>query len=219
VKYVPADKLPHFAEIGCDNRLVACRSLHAGKWNVDTSTLIHNGEKVGTISPGKKHIVDINTKVQIMAGRDDLYDLEFEDNRMSTILELLMRRYTGIFSYPVAVDEDYFAMRVGVPVPMFRQLLYKLALEHVIRYIPADHATVLFLHHDRLRPKNLNLDLEKYERLKASADERTMKMADYVQQEEICRSSYLLEYFGQSEAADCGTCDVCRAKKAMPSRD
>ena len=162
--------------------------------------------------------VDINTKVQIMAGRDDLYDLEFEDNRMSTILELLMRRYTGIFSYPVAVDEDYFAMRVGVPVPMFRQLLYKLALEHVIRYIPADHATVLFLHHDRLRPKNLNLDLEKYERLKASADERTMKMADYVQQEEICRSSYLLEYFGQSEAADCGTCDVCRAKKAMPSR-
>ena len=163
--------------------------------------------------------IDINTKVQIMAGRDDLYELEFEDHRMSTILELLMRRYTGIFSYPVAVDEEYFAMRLGVQVPMFRQLLYKLALEHVIRYIPADHATVLFLHHDRLRPKNLNLDIEKYDRLKASADERTMKMADYIQEEDTCRSSYLLEYFGQSGASDCGTCDVCRAKKALPSRN
>lgn len=32
---------------------------------VDGTDLIHNGEKVGTVSPGKKHIVDINTKVVI----------------------------------------------------------------------------------------------------------------------------------------------------------
>jgi superfamily II DNA helicase RecQ len=36
------------------------------------------------------------------------------------------------------------------------------------------------------------------------------KMIDYVSQEDTCRSSYLLEYFGQTDSADCGTCDVCR---------
>jgi ATP-dependent DNA helicase RecQ len=85
----------------------------------------------------------------------------------------------------------------------------------VIRYIPCDKATVLFLHHDRLRPKNLNLDVEKYNSLKLSSQERMQKMLDYVQEEDTCRSSYLLEYFGQSESADCGTCDVCRVRRSL----
>ena len=159
--------------------------------------------------------VDISTKVQIMASRDDIYDLQFEDGRMYTLLEMLMRRYTGLFSYPVPVDEEYLASRVGVEVPMLRQLLYKLSLEHVIRYIPCDRATVLFLHHDRLRPKNLNLDVEKYESLKDASYQRMQKMLDYVQEDDICRSRYLLEYFGQTESADCLTCDVCRARRSV----
>ncbi len=162
--------------------------------------------------------VEISTKVQIMASRNDIYDLDFEDGRMYSLLEMLMRRYTGLFSYPVPIDEDYLASRVGVEKPMLRQLLYKLSLEHVIRYIPCDKATVLFLHHDRLRPKNLNLDIEKYESLKTASEERMQKMLDYVQEEDTCRSAYLLEYFGQSESADCGTCDVCRAKRAVKAQ-
>ena len=157
--------------------------------------------------------VDISTKIQIAVNRDYLYDIEFEDSCMPRILEMMMRRYTGIFSYPVPIDEDYIASQIGVQVPMLRQLLYKMSLEHVIRYIPCDHATVLYLHHERLRPKNLNLDPEKYDLLKGASDCRMQKMMDYVQEEDVCRSAYLLEYFGQEESADCGTCDVCRSSK------
>ena len=161
--------------------------------------------------------VDISTKVQISVSRNDLYEAEFEDPRMSAVLEMLMRRYTGIFSYPTPVDEEYISSRIGVTVPIFRQLLYKLSLEHIIRYIPCDHATVLYLHHDRLRPKNVNLDPEKYDLLKGSCESRMQKMIDYVQEDEVCRSSYLLEYFGQTDSADCGTCDVCRNAKVSAS--
>ncbi len=159
--------------------------------------------------------VDISAKVQILVDRNDLYDIDFPDPKMPQLLETLMRKYTGLFSYPVPVDEDFVAGRIGVPVPQFRQLLYKLSLEHVIKYIPNDHATILYLHHERLRPKNLNLDPERYEFLKSSHHDRMQKMIDYISGEDTCRSSYLLEYFGQSESTDCGTCDVCRASKAM----
>ncbi|MBR2127982.1 MAG: RecQ family ATP-dependent DNA helicase [Bacteroidales bacterium] len=158
--------------------------------------------------------VDISTKVQITASRNDLYDVELPDPRLAGLLELLMRKYTGVFSYPVPVDEDYLAGRLNVSVPVLRQLLYKLSLEHLIRYIPCDHATVLFLHHDRLRPKNVNLDPDRYVLLKNSSMERMQKMTDYISEEDICRSAYLLDYFGQSESDDCGTCDVCRAGNA-----
>ena len=157
--------------------------------------------------------VDIATKVQIRADRSELYDMEFPDPQMSGLLEILMRRYTGLFTYPVPVDEDYVASATGVSVPVLRQLLYKLSLEHVIRYIPDDHATVLFLHHERLRPKNLNLDPERYDFLKKSCEQRIEEMIGYVSEDDTCRSSFLLKYFGQTDSADCGTCDICRSSK------
>ena len=158
--------------------------------------------------------VDISTKVQIMVDRNDLYDIEFQNPKLAYLLEILMRRYTGLYSYPVPLDEDYVAAQIGVQVPMLRQMLYQLSLEHVIRYVPCDHATVIFLHHDRLRPKNVNLDPKRYAMLKSSFGERMQKMIDYISEEDTCRSAYLLEYFGQSESEDCGTCDICRAVKS-----
>ena len=163
--------------------------------------------------------IDISTKVQVIADRNDLYDLDFSDRRMASLLEMLMRKYTGLFSYPVPIDEDYIASQIGVQVPVLRQLLYNLSLEHVIKYIPSDHATVIFLHHDRLRPKNVNLDPERHAMLKDSFNGRMQKMIDYVSEEDICRSRYLLEYFGQTESSDCGTCDVCRAGKSRSAMD
>ena len=161
--------------------------------------------------------VDISTKVQIRLERGELYDLEFPDTRMGAILELLMRKHTGVFSYPVPVDEEYMASKIDVTVPMLRQLLYKLSLEHVIRYVPCDHATVLYLHHERLRPKNVNLDPERYEFLKKSSSDRIQKMIDYLNEEDVCRSSYLLDYFGQHDSKNCGTCDVCRSASVSSS--
>lgn len=158
--------------------------------------------------------IDISTKIQITVSRNELYDVEFPDSKMVQLLELLMRKCTGIFSYPVPVDEEYFAGMLDVQVPMLRQLFYKLSLENVVKYIPCDHATVLYLHHERLRPKNVNLDPERYALLKNSAHARMQKMIDYISEDEVCRSAYLLEYFGQKGSAGCGTCDVCRSSKA-----
>ena len=155
--------------------------------------------------------VDISTKVQIRLDRNELYDLDLPEPKMAILLETLMRRYTGLFSYPVPIDEDFVASRIGVQVPALRQMLYKLSLEHIIRYVPCDHATVLYLQHDRLRPKNVNMEPERYALLKSSATERMQKMIDYVSEDDVCRSAYLLEYFGQPESADCGTCDICRS--------
>ena len=163
--------------------------------------------------------VDIQTRVQICVERNQLYELDFENHQMVALLEVLMRKYTGLFSFPVSIDEEYVASLVGTNVPGLRQLLYKLSLEHVIRYVPADHSTVLFLHHDRLRPKNIDLDPERYVLLKEAFMDRMTRMTDYVGQQDVCRSSYLLEYFGQSESDDCGTCDVCRDKASVRRTD
>ena len=158
--------------------------------------------------------VDIPTKVRINVDRKSLYDVELADQGQANLLEALMRSYTGIFSFLQQIDEEYVARRAGQTVPQLRQSLYGLSLAHVISYVPTDHSDVVVLHHDRLRPGNVNLMPSRYAMLKESYHSRSEAMLEYVSETSECRSRYLLRYFGQTETTDCGTCDVCRARRA-----
>ncbi len=157
--------------------------------------------------------LEIKTKVQILPDRKDLYGIDLPDPLMPLVLEKLMRRYTGLFSFPVSIEEDYIASACGTSIPVLRQVLYKLALEHVIKYIPADNADVIYLHHDRLRPGNVQLSPKHYQMLLESSRNRKEAMFDYVEETTECRSKFLLRYFGEESDHDCGTCDICRGRK------
>ena len=154
--------------------------------------------------------IDVKTRVKISVDRTLLYEVGLPDARMIPLLEDLMRRCEGIFSFPVAVDEEFFSSKLGVTVEEYRQLLYRLSLEHVINYIPQVHSDVVFLHHDRLQPGNVRLSPKHYEMLRLNYHGRSEAMMQYAAEEDTCRSRYLLAYFGQTESKDCGTCDVCR---------
>ena len=158
--------------------------------------------------------VETDTRVKIVVDRNALYDIDLPERGMAEVLELLMRSYPGIFSFALGVDEKWFSGKLGITVPALRQLLYKLSLEHVIRYIPTDRTGVIQLHHDRLRPGNLALSPEMYERLHETWLERADAIVAYASEEDCCRSRFLVSYFGQEDASDCGTCDVCRSGKS-----
>ena len=157
---------------------------------------------------------DIPTRVQIIPSREELYDVEIPEQMQQIVLESLMRTYSGLFSYPVQIDEEYIASKAGITVPGLRKVLYGLSLEHIIRYIPADHSSVIYLKENRLRPKNVHLSPERLEKLKASWQERVDAMTEYATEDDTCRSRFLLKYFGQENTEDCGTCDVCRLRKS-----
>ena len=160
--------------------------------------------------------MDIQTRIRIDIDRTALYSTDLPSAEMPGLLEQLMRNYTGIFSFPTPIDEEYIAGKLGTSVPHLRELLYQLSINHVVRYIPADHATVVYLQHPRLHPGDVQLTPKRYQLLKAAAEKRMQTMTDFVEETEECRSKYLLRYFGQEKTDDCGKCDICRAAAARP---
>ena len=159
--------------------------------------------------------MDIQTRVKIDVDRQALYGIDLPDPAMPMLLETLMRLYTGIFSYATPIEEEVVAGRCGVTTAQLRQLLYGLSLNHVIRYIPADHATVISLQHDRLRPGNVQLSPQRYKMLRSTFHGRVQTMLDYVEESDCCRSQFLLRYFGQEDSQPCGKCDLCRSGAAQ----
>ena len=154
--------------------------------------------------------VETPTRVKIMVDRDNLYDVEFSDQSLLDIVEVLMRKYVGIFSFPVPIDEDFVATKCSISIVQLRQALYRLSIEHVLKYIPCDRADVLFLKTEHLAQGNVKLSPLRYKMLQETYHKRMETMIEYVTEEDVCRSRFLLAYFGQSESADCGKCDVCR---------
>ena len=159
--------------------------------------------------------VDIPTRVKIVPDRSRLYDIDLGDEALVNLLETLMRHYTGIFSFPVPIDEEYVCGRLGVTVPSLRKMLYELSVAHIIRYVPCDNSTIIMLRHNRLMPGNLDLQQEKYEMLRGAFHARGEAVLEYVSQTDECRASYLLRYFGQTDSKPCGTCDICRARRSQ----
>lgn len=168
-------------------------------------------DRIGQISYSED--VEIPTRVKIIPDRQALYSIELPNPQMVSLLELLMRNYTGIFSYAVPVDEQSLGRSLGISVPQLRVLLYETSLEHVIKYIPCDVSTVVFLRHPRLKPGDVDLKPLYYKRLREAAQERAAQMEQYCTSTDECRSARLIRYFGQEEVRDCGVCDVCRARK------
>ena len=153
--------------------------------------------------------VDIPLRIKILADRNLLYGMQFESPVQELILETLMRGYPGIFSTLQSVDEPALAGKCSLSVPELRMELYRLSLEHIIKYVPLSRDDVLTFHHNRLMPGNLDLDKQKYEMLKSNACSRAEAIIDYASQTSQCRSRYLLAYFGQQDSCSCGKCDVC----------
>ena len=151
------------------------------------------------------------TRVRINVPRNELYSTDLPEPQMIPLLESLMRTYPGIMSYSVPIDEERLAKACDATVPWLHELLYKLSLERVISYIPAERSSLVYLHHNRLTPGNIDLQPGRYKLLKDTARERLDAMTDYLRNSLTCRSRQLLSYFGQTETTDCGTCDVCRS--------
>ena len=161
--------------------------------------------------------MEMPLRVRINVPRHELYDVDLGNPLCVSLIEWLMRRYEGIFSWSVAVEEDALARSLGIGIPYLRQLLYDLSVKHIINYIPEDRSDVLILLHPRLQPGNVNLSPLRYAQLQKSFHERISAMTDYVSETDTCRSQMLLAYFGQKESEPCGSCDICRLSKAAAS--
>lgn len=145
---------------------------------------------------------EIHPRVRIRMTRRELEEYQLSEEQ-NTLLEHLMREYTGIFT-----DLQY--LRGDEAKGKGHEVLVALAERRFIDYIPRTKANVLCLKVNRQAqihiPENFYLQRKKHytDKLKA--------MVEYADNQLYCRSQILLSYFGEHNAEHCRSCDVCRSK-------
>ena len=158
---------------------------------------------------------EIQPRVQIRVPRQEMGQYALS-RQQELLLELLMRRYPGIFTDLQYIhDFKHIASQIAAMTGTereyadFHALLVSLAQRHIIYYIPRETANTLTFTRDR--QTEIHLPVSVYEDRQLRYAERMKAMVEYAENQQFCRSQLLLAYFGETDAPPCGTCDICRA--------
>jgi ATP-dependent DNA helicase RecQ len=124
------------------------------------------------------------------------------------VLDLLMRKYTGIFTDLQYIHFDHLSADLSSTV--LHEILVSLAQRNILTYIPRSIENTFYFAQDR--QTEIFLSTAIYDNHRQQYIEKLKAMVEYADNQLYCRSQLLLSYFGETDAATCNTCDVCRSK-------
>ena len=174
-------------------------------------------EKEGLLS--LPELDESQSRLYIPLSREDVYRFQVEQPRYSDLMALLLRMYGGLFSDFTPISEQVLARRLYLDPQQIRNMLLHMDALKAIIYRPRHLKPQIIFTSPRIDANDLYLTESNYTELKQQAAKRMEAIRRYVLSAEDCRSTMLLHYFGETEAAPCGSCDYCLQHKKTVSSD
>ncbi len=159
------------------------------------------------------------SRIKMLLRDKALYNFEVTNPQFTPLIQTLLRSYEGIFDQAVRIRENIIADRLGKGNDHLHKQLKQLGKLRVLEYQRQNNLPYIsFPEH---RPSHRDLKLKNS--LLSEHRDRLLKMVgavtDYVDNDLVCRSIQLVQYFGERDAKPCGACDVCLAKKRAAAAD
>lgn len=158
------------------------------------------------------------SRLMFVISREELYRISELSPALESLMRLVLRTYTGLFSEYVFISESVLATRSGMTADMVYASLVELDRRGIIHYIPRKNVPGVTYLVERLDTKYIVIPPEVYERRKEKYVERINLMIEYCTSDVQCRSRMLLHYFGEEAEHNCGMCDVCLQRTSTSLR-
>jgi ATP-dependent DNA helicase RecQ len=129
------------------------------------------------------------------------------------IVSLLFEKFSEKFQTGWELNLEETAIIIGVKKDSLGRAIKKLVEKDLAEYRPPFRGTEIKILR-RVAPEDLNLDFKALKNKADRAYEKLDEMEQYVFQLG-CRQQYILKYFGDLEAKDCGQCDNCLKLKKV----
>lgn len=155
---------------------------------------------------------DNASRIRFILRRDELYKLHEMGTEAETLIQTILRSYTGLFTDYVYISETALSLRTGLTCDQIYNILKVLTKRRILDYVPHKKTPYIIYTRERQELRYLHIPASVYEERKARYEARIKVMEEYVTSENVCRSRMLLRYFGEKSEHNCLQCDVCLSR-------
>lgn len=154
-----------------------------------------------------------SAQIKIIVGKDVLYKFQVEHRDFEPIIKMILRTCSGVFEDYVNFNEAAIGAKIKLSGDETIATLQRLNDLDILSYIPRREKPQIILLQNRTKKDELTLDKKFIEARIAGFKERIESVRAYLANTTICLSRYLVQYFGETDSADCGICSVCLSRK------
>ncbi|MFK8036879.1 MAG: ATP-dependent DNA helicase RecQ [Crocinitomicaceae bacterium] len=148
------------------------------------------------------------SRMKILVDKMDLYQYQVRSQKHDQIIQFVLRSHLGIFDEYLQISEAIIAKKLKTSVKDIIDSLEQLKKQQVIDYIPFKSGYQVIYLTERLSDNNFTIPKPFYESRKEAAILKANSINNFLQNN-ICRQTYIIKYFGLPAPKNCGHCSVC----------
>lgn len=161
---------------------------------------------------------DNGSRVMMTCQREELYHNHQMSQLSERVLNSVLRMCTGLFIDYVDLKEPQIAKHAQCTEREVYESLLELSRLGILSYVPRRRVPLIHVATSREETKYVMIGRDVYEQRFSIMERRIESMLDYVFNNSECRVKRMLAYFGEENAPQCNSCDVCRSSRCNPGK-
>lgn len=157
------------------------------------------------------------TTLQFVASKAEIFNYLDKNRKTAPIIQTILRTYGGITDYVTKINLYMLSQKTGTGEERLKQLLQQLADDNIAEYYNHSSDLEITFLVPREDDHTINPFAKKIKDFNQVKVDNIAAMLGYIANQKMCRSVYLLNYFGEKSAEKCGTCDICTKKAKVSS--
>ncbi|WP_431123890.1 RecQ family ATP-dependent DNA helicase [Flagellimonas flava] len=159
------------------------------------------------------------TTLKFVASRNGIFQYLQDNSKVAHIIQTVLRTYGGITEHETKINLHLLSKKVGEGEKTIKKVLKQLQADGVAEYQSSNNDLEIQFLVPREDDRTINPFAKKIKDFNSVKQKNMAAMLDYVQNTRVCRSVFILNYFGEKTSEKCGTCDICTQKDTVPSEE
>ncbi|MCR9228110.1 MAG: RecQ family ATP-dependent DNA helicase [Flavobacteriaceae bacterium] len=155
--------------------------------------------------------------LRFVASKTEIFKYLDKNRTTAPMIQTILRTYGGITDHQTIINLYMLSKKTGTAEANLKQLLQRLAKDRIVEYVNNTSDLEITFLVPREDDHTINLFANKIKDFNQVKQNNMAAMLGYVSNKRICRSLYLLNYFGEKTSEKCGRCDICTKKKVVAS--
>lgn len=155
------------------------------------------------------------TLVQFIVNNPAIFTYLKKNEKSSIVIKSILRTYGGIFEQEVKINTTLIADKTATSEEYVFKVLEQLEKDQIITLESSKADAQITFILPREDDKTINVIASVLVQQNKVKKRQVTSVIDYTQNDNLCKSIQLLNYFGEKDIEACGLCSVCIAGKKL----